>query len=75
MDQVDVTDRVWRRLLEVRGGTAELTGGEWSPGEQRALELYGPLARRDRGPLTVGQIGQSLDGRVATVADDARDIS
>lgn len=75
MDQVDVTDRAWRRLLEVRGGTAELTGGEWSPGEQRALELYGPLARRDLGPLTVGQIGQSLDGRVATVDDDARDIS
>lgn len=75
MDQVDVTDRVWRRLLEVRGSTAELTAGEWSPGEQRALELYGPLARRDLGPLTVGQIGQSLDGRVATVADDARDIS
>ena len=75
MHQVDVTEGVWKQLLAVREGTANLSDGEWSPDESRALELYGPLARRDRGPSTIGQIGQSLDGRIATVCDDARDIS
>lgn len=44
-------------------------------GERAALDLYGPLARRDLGPATVAQIGQSLDGRIATVTGDARDVS
>lgn len=75
MKQVDVTERVWHRLLGVREGTADLSGGAWSPGERHALKIYGPLARRDRGPITIGQIGQSLDGRIATVSDDARGVS
>lgn len=75
MEQVDVTTRVWQRLLEVRESTEGLGDVDWSLGEQQALELYGPLARRDRGSSTIGQIGQSLDGRIATVTDDARDIS
>ncbi len=75
MEQVDVSARVWQHLLAVRDGTAHLSGGDWSPGEQRAVELYGPLAQRDVGPRVFGQIGQSLDGRIATESDDARDIS
>ncbi|MEX2441165.1 MAG: hypothetical protein WD400_00800, partial [Pontimonas sp.] len=63
MEQVDVTARVWQRLLEVRQSTQGLgdvegdgdgdvggdVGGDghWSLGEQQALDLYGPLARRD----------------------------
>lgn len=72
---VDVTPRVWERLLAVRQGLACACCGHWSPGERAALDLYGPLARRDLGPVTVAQIGQSLDGRVATVTGDARDVS
>ena len=72
---VDVTPRVWERLLSVRRGLACTCCGRWSPGERAALDLYGPLARRDLGPATVAQIGQSLDGRVATVTGDARDVS
>lgn len=75
MCSIDVTPRVWERLLAVRQGLACACCGRWSPGERAALALYGPLARRDLGPVTVAQIGQSLDGRVATVTGDARDVS
>lgn len=75
MSFVDVTPRVWKRLLDVRQGLSCACCGRWTPGERAALDLYGPLARRDLGPVTVAQIGQSLDGRVATVTGDARDVS
>jgi riboflavin-specific deaminase-like protein len=72
---VEVTPRVWQHLLDVRRGRACTCCGRWTPGERAALELYGPLARRDLGASVVAQIGQSLDGRVATSTGDARDIS
>jgi riboflavin-specific deaminase-like protein len=75
MHSVDVTGSVWQRLLDVRHGLACTCCGSWTPGERAALDLYGPLARRDLGPSVVAQIGQSLDGRVATVTGDARDVS
>lgn len=75
MQTVDVTPRVWERLLAIRAGHACACCGRWSAGERAALDLYAPLARRDLGPQTVGQIGQSLDGRVATHTGDARDVS
>ena len=75
MLSVEVTPGVWRRLLAVRAGRACSCCGQWTPGERAALDLYGPLARRDLGPFVVAQIGQSLDGRVATVSGDARDVS
>lgn len=75
MDTVQVTQNVWQRLLEIRDGAGCACCGEWSAQEHAALDLYAPIARRDIGPVTVGQIGQSLDGRVATVSGDARDIS
>lgn len=75
MHSVEVTPGVWERVLAIREGTACHCCGTWSPGEQAALSLYGPLARRDIPPAVVGQIGQSLDGRVATVSGDARDVS
>lgn len=76
MQNVDVTDRVWDHLLAIRAGHAcACCGGPWSAGERGALDLYAPLARRDLGPAVVAQIGQSLDGRVATVAGDASDVS
>ncbi|WOI58223.1 RibD family protein [Palleronia sp. LCG004] len=75
MCDTDVTQRAWERLLAVRAGTACNCCGDWTEGERSALRLYGPLARRDLGPVAVAQIGQSLDGRVATVTGDARDVS
>ncbi|MGY6549170.1 MAG: RibD family protein [Roseinatronobacter sp.] len=75
MQSLDVTPRVWERLLSVRDGTACACCGSWTAQEQATLALYGPLARRDIGPVTVAQIGQSLDGRIATITGDARDVS
>ncbi len=75
MQSLDVTSRVWERLLAVRSGLACTCCGRWSEAEETALALYGPLARRDLGPVIVAQIGQSLDGRIATVTGDARDVS
>lgn len=75
MHAVDLTPRVWTRLLAVRDGRACLCCGDWSAGERAALALYGPLARRDGAPWAVAQVGQSLDGRVATESGDARDVS
>lgn len=75
MQSLDVTPRVWDRVLAISQGKACACCGTWTAGEQATLALYGPLARRDVGPVTVAQIGQSLDGRIATVAGDARDVS
>jgi riboflavin-specific deaminase-like protein len=75
MLSVDMTERVWDRLLAVRHGKACVCCGQWTGGERAALDLYGPLARRDLGAIAVAQIGQSLDGRIATVTGDARDVS
>lgn len=72
---VEVTPAVWRRLLAVRSGQACCCCGQWAAGERAALDLYGPLARRDLGPSVVAQVGQSLDGRVATVTGDSREVS
>ncbi|MGR3250786.1 MAG: RibD family protein [Paracoccus sp. (in: a-proteobacteria)] len=75
MQAVDVTPRVWDRILAVRSGQACACCGRFSAGERAALDLYGPVARRDLGPVTVAQVGQSLDGRIATMSGDARDVS
>lgn len=75
MKSVEVTPAVWNRLLQVREGINCTCCGEWSDGEQAALDLYGPLARRDVGELTIGQIGQSLDGRIATSNGDSKEVS
>jgi riboflavin-specific deaminase-like protein len=75
MHSVEITPRVWERILSVRAGHACACCGRWSAGERAALDLYAPLARRDLGLQVVAQIGQSLDGRVATLSGDARDVS
>jgi riboflavin-specific deaminase-like protein len=74
----EVTDRVWMHLLALRAGQgAAIPGFRPTRGETAALALYMPVARRDGGTrgLTLAQIGQSLDGRVATISGDARDVS
>jgi riboflavin-specific deaminase-like protein len=64
---------------EWRGILSALTGED-----RRAHELCGPLAEifaplikahRDGSPLVVAQIGQSLDGRVATVSGESQSIN
>lgn len=75
MHSVDVTSRVWGRILAVRNGQGCLCSDDWTPGEQRAISLYGPLAQPVSEAHVTAQIGQSLDGRIATLSGDAKDIS
>ena len=75
MHQVDVTSRIWDTLLSVRSGRGCLCGTDWSTCEEQALALYGPLAQPLSETQVIAQIGQSLDGRIATVSGDAKDIS
>lgn len=75
MELIDVTPRVWARILAARNDEACLCCGDWSSGERAALTLYGGMTRTVSGQSVVAQIGQSLDGRVATESGDAQDIS
>lgn len=75
MNLVDVTPKVWERILAARHDRACLCCGDWTAGERRSLALYGAMAQPPRMHSVVAQIGQSLDGRVATVSGDAQDIS
>lgn len=59
----------------MKAGLACLCCGEWTEGEREALNLYGALAAPTEEPQFFAQIGQSLDGRVATESGDAQDIS
>ncbi|XUY28719.1 RibD family protein [Agrobacterium sp. rho-8.1] len=65
-----MTDRLWTRLLSMRGGKDVFRRQETDP----AFSLYGPVASA-KGSFVLAQVGQSLDGRVATPSGDARDIS
>jgi len=75
MKQVEVSDAVWQRLLKVKLGEACACCGDWADSELAALDLYGPIARRDAGAVIVGQVGQSLDGRVTAFDGDSKDVS
>lgn len=75
MNLVDVTPRVWERILAAREDKACLCCGDWTAGEQQSLALYGALAQPEGRCSIVAQIGQSLDGRVATLSGDAQDVS
>ena len=75
MQLVDVTPRVWERLLAIRYNNSCACCGNWSDSERAALDLYGPLARRDLAPLRIGQIGQSIDGRIATASGEVGKVS
>jgi diaminohydroxyphosphoribosylaminopyrimidine deaminase / 5-amino-6-(5-phosphoribosylamino)uracil reductase len=51
-------------------------GAEWAGVMSPALDVFAPFreASPDR-PFVVGQLGQSLDGRIATLTGESRDIS
>jgi len=75
MQNVDVSERVWSHLLALKGGANGTPDVAWTEGEAQALALYGPLAAPVDDVMIVAQIGQSLDGRIATESGDAQDIS
>ena len=70
-----VSELVWRQLLLLRQskGKRPLTG--WCAEEHAAWDLYAPLAGPVAPLFVFAQIGQSLDGRIATESGDAQNIS
>ncbi|WP_370541734.1 RibD family protein [Actibacterium sp. 188UL27-1] len=59
----------------MKTGAACLCCGDWTWGEAQALALYGALAQPTATCQVFAQIGQSLDGRIATETGDAQDVS
>jgi len=74
VQRVELTEQLWRHLTSLRDIRADNLGALSSHGEDNALSLYSPIALRNR-RFVMAQVGQSLDGRVATLSGDAQDIS
>jgi riboflavin-specific deaminase-like protein len=71
MQRAEVTDEVWEALLALRRDAGE-PAAHWPAEARAAWALYAPLAEAARGRSYVfAQVGQSLDGRIATVTGDA----
>jgi riboflavin-specific deaminase-like protein len=62
----EVPDEVWAALLRLKHDAQVEADPGWSPAARAAWSLYAPLARGNGSIFVFGQIGQSLDGRVAT---------
>lgn len=75
MQQLDVTERVWDWVCAAKSTQMSGVPKEWNNGELQAAGVYGALASQSNVPLVFAQIGQSLDGRVATETGDAMDVS
>ena len=76
MQRADVTEAVWAALLALRAGRPAGPRPEWPAEARAAWSLYAPLADRTGGaPYLFAQVGQSLDGRIATISGDAAEIS
>ena len=76
MRPAEVSDDVWSGLLALRAGRASTPDPGWTPPERAAWDLYAPLVGTGQpGPFLFAQVGQSLDGRIATVSGDATDVS
>jgi riboflavin-specific deaminase-like protein len=83
-DLAELEARAWRSLLAAARG--DRAGVEWLVAQvdgyaaapetsacvRAFLELYAPLCRPQGGrPLTIGHLGQSLDGHIATASGDS----
>lgn len=68
--RVAMSSETWRLLLAARSDPSAFA----SAASDAAIALYGPIASATS-PFVLAQVGQSLDGRVATPSGDARDIS
>jgi riboflavin-specific deaminase-like protein len=76
MHSAEVTEEVWNALLAVRTGNPAGPRRTWPAAAKAAWDLYAPLVSERGGQSYLfAQVGQSLDGRVATPSGDARDVS
>jgi len=69
-----VSDEVWSALRRLKDGAPAAASPGWAEEEKAGWALYAPLAGAGRS-FVFAQIGQSLDGRIATPDGDARDVS
>ncbi|MEI4472849.1 RibD family protein [Frigidibacter sp. MR17.24] len=72
MRQMVMSETLWSALLRYRE-TGTLPAARLRA--EAGWQLYAPLVAHGAERVAVAQVGQSLDGRVATPAGDARDIS
>lgn len=75
MRRAEVTGEVWEAVLALRDGAKVEPSPDWDGAARAAWDLYAPLAAAGRGPYLFAQVGQSLDGRIATASGDATDVS
>jgi riboflavin-specific deaminase-like protein len=73
MRSVKMTEELWQHLLSLREGSVRPVVLS-ADVDASCLSLYRPIAMRNE-PLVLAQVGQSLDGRVATPTGDAQDVS
>jgi riboflavin-specific deaminase-like protein len=72
MQPVKMGEELWRHLLSLREGRP--VPFPLGAAESACFSLYEEIAGRKE-PLVMAQVGQSLDGRVATLTGDAQDVS
>src|SRR4029079_2927402 len=77
MQRAEMTPEGWAALLAMAsGGRPAAPAASWPVAARAAWELYAPLAADGQGaPYFSAQVGQSLDGRIATPSGDATDVS
>lgn len=78
MQAARVSDRIWSALARLRrDGPDNAAPPRILPADERAAwDLYSPVAGATARPgFVLGQVGQSLDGRIATPSGDATDVS
>lgn len=73
MQSARMTEKTWEHLCTIRSNGAVFHHST-SHLDRSCLSLYEPIARPN-GPFVMAQVGQSLDGRIATPTGDAQDVS
>jgi diaminohydroxyphosphoribosylaminopyrimidine deaminase/5-amino-6-(5-phosphoribosylamino)uracil reductase len=72
MQRLTVSDETWTALLRLKHSDGGDAAGRSA--DDPAWQVYAPIAR-PQAPFVIAQVGQSVDGRVATLSGDASDIS
>lgn len=73
MQHVNVTSTQWQSILDLKSGLCSST--DHAANCDQTTAIYGPLAQPSDRPFVIAQIGQSLDGRIASETGDAQDVS
>lgn len=79
MQSATMTDELWQHLQALREGTVTSIDTGAARLNRQCVAVYEPIAlakgRSATEPFVLAQVGQSLDGRIATPTGDAQDVS